>query len=71
LLILSTLATVIASQAVISGAFSMTRQAIQLGYCPRMNILHTSGEEKGQVYVPAVNWLLMVSVFVLVQSFQS
>ena len=71
LLILSTLATVIASQAVISGAFSMTRQAIQLGYCPRMNILHTSGEEKGQVYVPAVNWLLMVSVFVLVLSFQS
>ena len=71
LLILSTLATVIASQAVISGAFSMTRQAIQLGYCPRMNVLHTSGEEKGQVYVPAVNWLLMVSVFVLVVSFKS
>jgi KUP system potassium uptake protein len=71
LLILSTLATVIASQAVISGAFSMTRQAIQLGYCPRMNILHTSGEEKGQVYVPAINWLLMVSVFVLVLSFKS
>jgi len=63
LLFLSTLATVIASQAVISGAFSVTRQAIQLGYCPRMNILHTSGEEMGQVYVPAVNWLLMVSVF--------
>jgi KUP system potassium uptake protein len=71
LLILSTLATVIASQAVISGAFSMTRQAIQLGYCPRMNISHTSGEERGQVYVPAINWLLMVSVFVLVLSFQS
>ena len=71
LLILSTLATVIASQAVISGAFSVTRQAIQLGYCPRMNILHTSGEEKGQVYVPAVNWLLMFSVFILVLSFQS
>jgi len=71
LLILSTLATVIASQAVISGAFSVTRQAIQLGYCPRMNILHTSGEEMGQVYVPAVNWLLMVSVFVLVLSFKS
>jgi len=71
LLILSTMATVIASQAVISGAFSVTRQAIQLGYCPRMNILHTSGEEKGQVYVPAVNWLLMVSVFILVLSFQS
>lgn len=71
LLLLSTLATVIASQAVISGAFSVTRQAIQLGYCPRMNILHTSGEEQGQVYVPAVNWLLMASVFILVLSFKS
>ncbi len=71
LLILSTLATVIASQAVISGAFSMTRQAIQLGYCPRMDIFHTSGDEMGQVYVPAVNWLLMVGVFILVLSFQS
>lgn len=71
LLILSTLATVIASQAVISGAFSVTRQAIQLGYCPRMNIMHTSDDEQGQVYVPAVNWLLMVSVFILVLSFQS
>jgi KUP system potassium uptake protein len=71
LLVLSTLATVIASQAVISGAFSITRQAIQLGYCPRMDIFHTSGDEMGQVYVPAVNWLLMFSVFVLVLSFQS
>lgn len=71
LLILSTLATVIASQAVISGAFSVTRQAIQLGYCPRMTIQHTSGDEMGQVYIPAVNWLLMVSVFILVLSFQS
>ncbi|CAA9892253.1 potassium transporter [Candidatus Methylobacter favarea] len=71
LLILATLATAIASQAVISGAFSVTRQAIQMGYCPRMNILHTSGDEMGQVYVPAVNWLLMVSVFILVLSFQS
>jgi KUP system potassium uptake protein len=71
LLILSTLATVIASQAVISGAFSITRQAIQLGYCPRMDIFHTSGDEMGQVYVPAVNWLLMFSVFMLVLSFQS
>jgi KUP system potassium uptake protein len=71
LLILSTLATVIASQAVISGAFSMTKQAIQLGYCPRMNILHTSGAEQGQVYIPAINWLLMASVFVLVLSFKS
>ena len=71
LLVLSTLATVIASQAVISGAFSVTRQAIQLGYCPRMDIFHTSGGEMGQVYVPAVNWLLMFMVFVLVVSFQS
>ena len=71
LLIISTLATVIASQAVISGAFSMTRQAIQLGYCPRMAVLHTSGEEIGQVYVPAINWLLMVAVFILVLSFES
>ncbi len=71
LLVLSTLATVIASQAVISGAFSVTRQAIQLGYCPRMAIFHTSGDEMGQVYVPAVNWMLMFSVFVLVLSFRS
>lgn len=71
LLILSTLATVIASQAVISGCFSITRQAIQLGYSPRMPILHTSGEEMGQVYLPAVNWLLMFAVFVLVLSFKS
>ncbi len=71
LLFLATLASVIASQAVISGAFSVTRQAIQLGYCPRMNISHTSGQEVGQVYIPAVNWLLMVCVFVVVLSFQS
>jgi len=71
MLILATLATVIASQAVISGAFSVTRQAILLGYCPRMAIRHTSGEEMGQVYLPAVNWLLMFSVFVLVLSFKS
>ena len=71
MLLLATLVTVIASQAVISGAFSVTRQAILLGYCPRMNIRHTSGAEMGQVYVPAVNWLLMASVTVLVLSFKS
>jgi len=71
LLILSTFATVIASQAVISGAFSITRQAIQLGYVPRMNIRHTSGDEMGQIYIPAINWLLMFSVFVLVAGFKS
>ncbi len=71
LLILSTLATVIASQAVISGAFSMTKQAIRLGYCPRMTVLHTSESEIGQIYVPMINWLLMFAVFVLVLSFES
>lgn len=71
LLILSTLATVIASQAVISGAFSLTRQAIQLGYVPRMEIHHTSGEEMGQIYIPAINWLLMFAVFVLVMGFKT
>ncbi|NOS88078.1 MAG: potassium transporter Kup [Methylococcaceae bacterium] len=71
MLVISTLATVIASQAVISGAFSVTRQAIQFGYCPRMNILHTSGHEQGQVYIPAINWMMMFLVFVLVFSFQS
>jgi len=71
MLVLSTFATVIASQAVISGAFSITKQAIQLGYCPRMNVAHTSDSEIGQIYVPAVNWMLMFSVFVLVLSFES
>jgi KUP system potassium uptake protein len=71
LLILSTLATVIASQAVISGAFSMTKQAIRLGYCPRMTVLHTSENEIGQIYVPIINWLLMFAVFILVLSFKS
>jgi KUP system potassium uptake protein len=71
MLVLSTLATVIASQAVISGAFSITKQAIQLGYCPRMNVTHTSDSEIGQIYVPTVNWMLMFSVFILVLSFES
>lgn len=71
LMILATLATVIASQAVISGAFSITRQAVQLGYCPRMTIIHTSGDEVGQVFIPTVNWMLMVAVFLLVVAFQS
>lgn len=71
LLVMATLASVIASQAVISGAFSVTRQAIQLGYCSRMRILHTSGEEMGQVYLPMVNWILMACVFIVVLGFQS
>jgi len=71
LLILATLAAVIASQAVISGAFSVTRQAIQLGYCPRLNVLHISDGGKSRVYLPAVNWLLMLAVTTLVFNFQS
>ena len=68
---LATLATVIASQAVISGAFSLTRQAIQLGYIPRMHIRHTSSAEQGQIYIGAVNWALMVGVILLVLGFES
>ncbi|WP_213937483.1 potassium transporter Kup [Pseudomonas sp. dw_612] len=68
---LSTMATVIASQAVISGAFSLTRQAIQLGYIPRMHIRHTSSAEQGQIYIGAVNWSLMVGVILLVIGFES
>lgn len=71
LVILATLATVIASQATISGAYSMTRQAIQLGYLPRLRIIHTSEHESGQIYMPFVNWTLMVAVAVLVASFGS
>jgi KUP system potassium uptake protein len=68
---LATLATLIASQAVISGAFSVTRQAVQLGFLPRLTIRHTSEGEIGQVYVPAVNWGLFVAVFALVIGFGS
>jgi KUP system potassium uptake protein len=71
LVALSTLATVIASQAVISGAFSMTLQAIQLGYIPRMHIRHTSSASQGQIYIGAVNWSLMVGVILLVLGFGS
>jgi KUP system potassium uptake protein len=66
---LATAATVIASQAVISGAYSATRQAIQLGYLPRMRILHTSQETIGQIYVPSINWLLMLAVIATVVGF--
>ncbi|MEH3023447.1 MAG: potassium transporter Kup [Pseudomonas oryzihabitans] len=68
---LATLATVIASQAVITGAFSMTRQAIQLGYIPRMQIQHTSSQEQGQIYIPLMNWTLMLGVIFLILTFQS
>jgi KUP system potassium uptake protein len=71
LVALSTIATVIASQAVISGAFSLTQQAIQLGYSPRFNIMHTSAHEKGQVYIPEVNWLLMIATVGLVFGFET
>ena len=68
---LATAAAIIASQALISGAFSLTQQAIQLGYCPRLDIEHTSHSEMGQVYVPQVNWALMLSTLVIVVGFGS
>ena len=71
LVILATLATIIASQAVISGAFSVTQQAIQLGFIPRLKIEHTSASAAGQIYIPVINWALMVMVILLVVTFQS
>src|SRR5256886_15105279 len=71
LIALATAATIIASQAVISGAFSLTRQAVQLGYSPRLRIEHTSSREIGQIYVPAGNWGLMVLTCALVLSFRT
>ena len=70
-IILALLATIIASQAVISGAFSLTQQAIQLGFIPRMEIRHTSASAAGQIYIPTINWGLMVMVILLVLFFQS
>jgi KUP system potassium uptake protein len=67
---LATIATVIASQALISGAFSLTQQAIQLGFSPRIQIVHTSAEVKGQIYIPAVNYALMIACLLLVLSFK-
>ena len=71
LVILATCATFIASQAVISGAFSITHQAIQLGFVPRLSIRHTSDEHSGQIYIPVINWALMVAVIILVLTFQN
>ena len=71
LVVLATAATVIASQAVITGAFSVARQAVQLGYLPRLRIVHTSAQTIGQIYVPYVNWALLVMVIVLVFSFRT
>ena len=69
LVVLSTVATVIASQAVISGAFSLTLQAVQLGYYPRVEIVHTSEQQVGQIYIPNVNWVLMAATIGLVLGF--
>lgn len=71
LIILATVATIIASQAIISGAFSLTAQAVQLGYSPRMEIRHTSEREIGQIYVPQINWSLMLATIALVITFRS
>jgi KUP system potassium uptake protein len=68
---LATAAAVIASQAVISGAFSLTSQAMQLGYCPRIHVRFTSEREKGQIYIPNINWLLLLVVIILVLGFKS
>jgi KUP system potassium uptake protein len=70
LLVLATCAAVIASQAVISGAFSLTRAAVQMGYCPRLKILHTSDRQIGQIYIPFINWTLFVAVLLLVLGFR-
>jgi len=71
MVILATCATIIASQAVITGVFSLTRQAIQMGYLPRLKVLHTSSKHFGQIYVPQINWLVMVATLGLVLGFQS
>ena len=71
LLLLATLAAIIASQAVISGAFLLTRAAIQMGYCPRLTIEHTSERAIGQIYVPFINWMLLAAVIALVVGFRS
>ncbi|WBO24105.1 potassium transporter Kup [Sphingomonas abietis] len=71
MVVLATMATVIASQAVISGAFSVTQQAIQLGFIPRLRITHTSAAAAGQIYIPAINWTLMIMVILLVLGFRT
>jgi KUP system potassium uptake protein len=71
LVVVSTGAAVIASQALISGAFSLTRQAMQLGYCPRMEVVHTSAEEMGQIYMPGLNMMLLIGVILVVLGFRT
>jgi KUP system potassium uptake protein len=70
LVVLSSVATIIASQALISGAFSLTRQAQQLGYFPRVTIVHTDAQTQGQIYIPEINWILAAGCFLLVLGFQ-
>jgi KUP system potassium uptake protein len=71
MIVLSTIATVIASQAVISGTYSMTKQAMQLGFLPRMNVVYTSSREIGQIYIPGINWTLLIAVVAAVLGFGS
>jgi len=71
LVILATCAAIIASQALISGAFSLANQAVQLGYLPRVKVVHTSSKAEGQIYIPEINWMLMVACIALVLSFKS
>lgn len=71
MVVLATLATIIASQALVSGIFSITRQAVQLGFCPRLATIHTSSREIGQIYVPFVNWALFIGVIWLVLTFKN
>src|SRR4029078_3487506 len=71
MLVLTTMPAIIASQALISGAFSLTNQAVQLGYMPRVTVVHTSHKHEGQIYVPEVNYVFMVACVALVLAFQS
>lgn len=71
IIFMATIAAALASQAVITGSFSLTLQAIQLGYCPRLRIEHTSSQKMGQIYIPAVNWILMIASIALVLGFHS
>jgi KUP system potassium uptake protein len=71
MVVIATVASVVASQALISGAFSLTRQAVQLGYWPRVRVVHTSGRAEGQIYIPEINWLLLLCCLALVAGFKS
>lgn len=71
MMVLATMAAIIASQALISGAYSLTRSAVQLGFLPRMRIVHTSGELEGQIYIPEINWMMLAACLALVFAFQT